>query len=518
MKTLSRRCLVLGAFSALAVGPAAALQGEQIQQALRRKLGEDLLRAAEQRDWKQARVLLEQGADPNVTSFTPEHPIREGDWRARFALERPSALSQAAAQGNAEAVELLLRFGAHVNPRAPGHPSPLMSAVEAGQTQTARLLLAAGGDLTVRTPGNQSVVDMARYSGKREMIRLLEEAAKVSLYQRSVPQVPFAPGAQTARPRVVPGTIGAVPLRHLLWVSPHELLLLRDAPRRFVLLDLRTSRETELPQLSRRWAAQGQFEPDMLTLSPDGKWLLGFGGTGENATWLATEVQGDAWQEWPRATRSDAPFLVERHPLIAWMDAARWVELNRSGAAFVARVRRRGSKEIQQLPLQVPGFLSDFPSVQFSFPKPTEGRLGGDVGINAGASGGFHGEGSYVTWLVRVVPGPANWVLEQREVIWNRADYPGRFQRCVPSPDGRRLAWLNYFSRSEARAILVSDAEGKDARIVYEHLYPLRDSETGRAEAPQYRSLEWTPQGDALAFWRGENGRNGLGLLRLPAR
>jgi hypothetical protein len=271
-----------------------------------------------------------------------------------------------------------------------------------------------------------------------------------------------------------------------------------------------------LPELSRRWVADKQFEPDMLTLSPDGKWMLGFGGTEEKPTWIASEVRGDGWQEWSRDTRTPkSRLVVERNPLIAWIDGRRWVELNHTPKGFVARVRTRGVDTVDELPLSVPKYLSDFPSVLFTFPLPNEGRMGGEVGVSAN---GHQRDQHFVTWLIRVVPNTDGWRVEQREVVWQQADHPGYFHRCVLSPDGQRLAWNNYFTKTEARAIIVSDAEGKNPRIVYEHLYSSSDDQAGRTEAPWSRALEWTPQGDCLAFWRGEYGENGLCLLPVPIK
>lgn len=493
-----------------------ASDGNQ-HQASPRDLSDELLDAAERRDWERARVLLAQGADPNVTAFTSVRPIPAPYWRARYTLERASPLSQAAAQGNGDAVTLLLRYNADVNIQAPLDPGPLLSAVQAGQTQTARLLLAAGADVTVRRPSYQGVVDLARSSGKHDLIRLIEDAAKVPVYKRTIPRAPFADGARENRPHLVPGTIGAIPLRHLLWVSAHELLILREGPRRFVQINVETGKETELPEFSKRWSAQKMFDPDMLTLSPDGKWLLGVGGTNNKATWVAAQVHGDGWREWHRLHRPNAPDVIQRNPLIAWMDGRHWVELNRSGQSYVARVRTQGSAHVRQLPLTVPNYLDDFTSMNFAFPNPTEGRLSGLVGLRGGPTGGNNGDGQFVTRLIRVLPGRTRWRITQREIAWEQMQYPGFFFRCAPSPRGEPLAWLNSFSGSNATAILTSDADGKNARILYEHLYRSGDFEKGLSESPWEYSLEWIPRGDALAFWRGQHGKNGLCLLPVPA-
>ena len=500
----------------LSAAIAFASDGNQ-HQASPRNQSDELLDAAEQRDWERARVLLAQGVDPNVTAFTSFRPVPEPYGRVRYTLDRLSPLSQAAAQGNGNAVTLLLRYNANVNIRAPLDPGPLIAAVQAGQTETARLLLAVGADVTVRRASDQSVVQIAQSSGKHDLIRLIEGAARVPTYKRAVPQVPFADGARENRPHLVPGTIGAIPLRHLLWVSAHDLLILREGPRRFVQINVETGQETELPEFSKRWSAQKMFDPDMLTLSPDGKWLLGFGGTNNKATWVAAQVHGDGWREWHRLHRPNAPDVIQRNPLIAWMDGRRWVELNRSGPSYVARVRTRGNAHVRQLPLTVPTYLDDFPSMNFVFPNRTEGRLNGLVGTRNRPGDDYNGPCQFVTRLIRVLPGRTRWHVTQREVAWEQTQYPGYFHRCAPSPRSEQLAWLNVFSGSHATAILTSDADGKNARILYEHLYRIGDFEKGLSESPWHNSLEWTPRGDGLAFWRGQHGKNGLCLLPVPA-
>ncbi len=208
--------------------------------------------------------------------------------------------------------------------------------------------------------------------------------------------------------------------------------------------------------------------------------------------------------------------VVVHHPLIAWIDGRQQVELNDTGKGYVARIRTLGIDAVTELPLKVPTWLSDYPSVLFTFRQPNEGRIGGQVGVSTNHP--RQRDEHYVTWLSRVIPGSDSWRVETREVVWKCSEHPGYFHRCVLSPDGKRLAWKNYFTETEANAILISDAEGKNARVVYEHLYPMRNYEKGRAESMSVYSLEWTPQGDALAFWRGGHGENGLCLLPLPTR
>lgn len=470
-------------------------------------LGEALLRAAETRDWTQAQILLAQGADPNVTAFRPTRPIPPQDWRSLYALNRLSPLSQAAAQGNGDAVRMLLHYGAKVNIRALRDPAPLIAAIEARQPETARILIDAGADLNVLDFGSESILRLVQFTGNHELIRLIEDAEKVPLYERIVPQEPFAPGAAGARARLVAGTVSAVPVQHLLWVSPKELLVLHQSPRRFVLVNVETGRQTDLPMLSARWAVQEQFNPEFLAISPDGAWLVGDGGTTDKPTWLATAVRGDAFQEWARVTPEDS--LNRR--AFAWLDGRRWMELAGPHYSLVARIRTRGDATVREFPVIGNGLISQ-QSVLFHFPTPISGRLGGEIGFVGGPSGGTNGEGYSIGWMDSLSREPLGWRLTQREVIWQQADHPGFFPRATPSPPGDRIAWLADYPESGDEALLLSDANGSHSQIVYEQ-FPA--PEHAQAEAIWMQSLGWTPRGDSLTFWRGGKGQNGLYLLPL---
>lgn len=514
MKSWKRRiatgvicCLALMAATGTPAAPPTDINQSSPSQA---DIGEALLRAAEARDWTRARLLLEQGADPNVTAFRPPHsahPVPPQDWRYRYSLNRPSPLSQAAAQGNVGAVRMLLHYGAKVNIRALRDPAPLIAAIEARQPETARILIGAGADLNVLDFGLEPILRLVHFSGSHDLIRLIENAEKVPVYKRTVPQEPYAPGAVGARPRLVVGTVGAVPMRHLLWVSPKELLVLHDSPCCFVLVNVETGRQTDLPALSARWAAQEQFTPDFLAISPDGAWLVGDGGTSDKPTWLATAVRGDAFQEWPRVTPED---ILNRRAF-AWMDGRRWLELAGPYASLIARLRTLGNAAVQELPVTGSGMISQQGAL-FHFPTPANGRIEGEGGFAGGPSGGMNGEGYSVEWLDSLSHEPPGWRLTQREVVWKQADHPGFFPIAMLSPAGDKLAWLASFSESDDTALLVSDANGAHSQIVYEQF---STPEHAQVEAIFFKSLGWTPRADALTFWRGGKGENGLWLLPL---
>jgi hypothetical protein len=454
-------------------------------------LGQQLAIAAEHKDWRWARILLDSGADPTVTELDGAHEamLQPPDWRnwlglrVRWTSGHPTilgtALEQAIEQGNADAVQMLLDH--HV-------------------------------------PVTGENVYHAKYSGSRGVIQLMEDYGHVPLGRRSIAEAPFATGGEDARPAVVPNTIGAVPMRHLLWLSPNEIVLVHTHPLRFSALELPSGEESDLPELTQNWAGQDAFDPDMLALSPDAKWLVGFGGTEDHPTWRATQVRGAAIQEWDRVTNPKASFVIERGPLIAWRDGVRWVEINHVPGGvtgdYVVRTRILGSPGAQELPLDRSGceYLTDYPSTLFTFITPDRGFLRGQV-----SRGGPPGSEVSDSFMADVAAGPDAWHMVSRELRADATSLSGWFNRCVPSPDGRRLAWLDYFTESEANDVLISDADGTHFRIAYEQLCPVQHWKEGRAEAPWMHALEWTPSGDALLFWRGEYGFGGLAYLPISA-
>lgn len=118
--------------------------------------------------------------------------------------------------------------------------------------------------------------------------------------------------------------------------------------------------------------------------------------------------------------------------------------------------------------------------------------------------------------MLNLSPASTGWQIEVRQAILPLDSYPGSFMSspfaCPPQRD--RIAWLNYFSATEAHAVGLSDVEGKNVQVVYQHFYSNEKHIAGRAAAPH--SLCWTPKGDALVIWRGDYGRDGVCLLPLP--
>lgn len=279
----------------------------------RQSLGEEMLLAASKKKWDEVKALLAQGADPNVVVLPPRLAPRKIGQGFEFRAERKpevtgSPLYLAVGANEVEIARLLIQAGANIEGR--GNPigwySPLQLAVHDRKLEMTRLLVSLGASLSRESLGAGDALRIARYCGSQPMIRLVEDLAEVPLWKWTLPAAPYAPGARDAMLVPIPGTRGAIPVRSPLWVSDHELLLLRKSPLSFGLVNITTGITTSLDRLSKAWKEQPAVDPDMFTLSPDGKWLLEFGGTTDQPTWLATTILTGEERTWPRDTDSGA--------------------------------------------------------------------------------------------------------------------------------------------------------------------------------------------------------------------
>jgi len=516
--------------------------------------GDQLLRAAERGDWITVRRLLESGADPDIVQLTPAQPLSELDRRGRYALQRLNALGMAAEQGNSDAVRLLLRFKADVNKRGRDGQTALIAAARAGQAQVARMLLESGADPKIEQIAGNAPLWIARQFGGSELIRLFEDALGLPSHRRTLPLL--LPPSNPARPRAyapetetewvqrrtqhqeregqnpgpssaapllaapyaayaapVPGTRNGVATRNSLWVSPSELLVVRQDPVRSVtLVNADTGVEQVLPALNVRWGQQKVFDPRTLVLSLDGKWLLGQAGTLDRPTWLATEVKGAAYHEWPRDTQKDtggSPFPdADEFPSVAWLpDNETWVEL-RQKPRHAIRLRRLQSSAVEEAPFEGDmGYFTSGLSQDFRFTPDGRGWQT-DVGRRSGRNEKqqrFDEEKSETVAQIvamslettfRQGKPAAKWRLLRTEgPLLPAARFPGFFRECIRSPRGDLLVWLNEFQESDAVALLVSRPDGSGMRSIFERA-------AVRPEWPQ--TPHWTPDGRRVAFWWGD--------------
>lgn len=470
----------------------------------RQRLGEDLLKAALEQNWNEVERLTKQGGDPNVVVLPPRLLSPFDRWPAR---PRDSALNMAARFGQTELVHLLLKAGSHIEGETVEGvgDTPLMEAVTHRHYETARALLGHGASAKrVRLDGH-SVTQLAWTCEDEDIIRMFQKLNEVPVWERHLPEARYTAGARIAEPQLIPGTSGAVPLRNLLWASSSELLLLREHPRAFSLANIENGTVLELPGLTKRWENQLAFDEDMLTLSPDRKWLLGFGGTTNEQLWVATTLDGRVQRQWPRDTHAESRIIAEIQPPLIWLDASHWAELRNRPTNF-ARIRSVENDTVTTVPLYVPDYLGDHSGMCLALPDGSSSHPCGSVGVRFSGS-----NETYVARLCRLIPDQTQWRMEVKKATVRNLTDPGSFMTSpfALSPKRDRIAWLNYFSASGVRALLVSDVEGNDLHVVYQKI----DYRTIMPDTP--RAVSWNPTGDALVFWGGDKGDKGLWLLRL---
>jgi len=138
-------------------GPLSVMLNAGVPVDIRTNTGDSLLMLACSNGHKDtARLLLEQGADPNL---------------ANDQLQTP--LASAVYQGNTDIVDLLLTSGADVDHRPAGAKTPLMVAAMFNRMDMIERLLDAGADKSLKDEDGQSAEDLARTMGANEAIGAL---------------------------------------------------------------------------------------------------------------------------------------------------------------------------------------------------------------------------------------------------------------------------------------------------------------------------------------------------------
>jgi ankyrin repeat protein len=187
---------------------------------------EKMLRAVQEGDFKEVKLLLDRGMDPNTTD-PKGHSIlmiaaRKGEAeivsllvsrRANVGQRSPSGdtallmaslngdlgiirrlleaggelnpaqgwtpLHYAAFAGKAEAAKLFLERGADKDAIAPNGYTPIMLAARNGHLEAARVILYADPDVNYRTPAGDTALRIARKRDMKELADLLVQAGAV---------------------------------------------------------------------------------------------------------------------------------------------------------------------------------------------------------------------------------------------------------------------------------------------------------------------------------------------------
>lgn len=134
-----------------------------------------LLEAAKASHWQRVEQLLVQGENINQVD-------RQGN----------SVLLYAVAQGNVEAVQLVVAAGGHLNyARPPQGLTPLMLAAASGQGEIAQILIQAGARVQQGNEDNSTALMIAVYRGDRLLVRQLIAAGAQVNHQDQAGDTPL---------------------------------------------------------------------------------------------------------------------------------------------------------------------------------------------------------------------------------------------------------------------------------------------------------------------------------------
>lgn len=141
------------------------------------------------------RALIAAGADPEAADAAGETPLgqaleagdpvctrwlRWGPWHLPGRALRAADLPQAAAAGDAAAVERLLELGFDIDTRDSQGATALIRACGNGHPAAARVLLDAGADVGLSSPGGATALTAAVTANQAELVsQLLEHGAEL---------------------------------------------------------------------------------------------------------------------------------------------------------------------------------------------------------------------------------------------------------------------------------------------------------------------------------------------------
>ena len=132
---------------------------------VRLSLGYALIEAVLQGHKDTVKLLLDNGADPNV----------EGGPNSDCSLECTSALIEAAKKGHTDMVTLLLDKGADINVKDSTSSTALMQAALQGHTKVVELLLTNGANPHLRNIYGATALDYAKKAGHQLIIKLIDQ-------------------------------------------------------------------------------------------------------------------------------------------------------------------------------------------------------------------------------------------------------------------------------------------------------------------------------------------------------
>jgi uncharacterized protein len=132
-----------------------------------------LIEAVRRGDVDAARLLLDQGADPNLREVVLTKPSLTHRIEGGQPTLADTALIIAVQEGHTEIAKLLLDRGADVNGRGAANLTPLMEAARRSRADLTKLLLEHGAGLNQHSDYGDTAILIAANLGQTEVISLL---------------------------------------------------------------------------------------------------------------------------------------------------------------------------------------------------------------------------------------------------------------------------------------------------------------------------------------------------------
>ena len=137
-----------------------------------------LMNAAANGNVDAVKVLLAKGANVNAVSDEPAAVVKNGT----IQIGRLTALQLASSFGPADLVKTLIAAGANVNVKEARGMTPLMLAVatDHGDVEIVKTLIASGAELNVKSLAGETPLDWAQKSGSTPIVAELKRAGAVA--------------------------------------------------------------------------------------------------------------------------------------------------------------------------------------------------------------------------------------------------------------------------------------------------------------------------------------------------
>jgi hypothetical protein len=132
--------------------------------------------AADWGKWPEAEPIISDNSPKNFTrkkEAALSAYLKKGDWKLEDRIGAYTPLHLAAALGNQDAVEKILKLGAPVDQLLYDRSTPLMEAAANGRTHIMEIFLAKGADFSLKNGSGSRAIDLAVSMNHPDVARLL---------------------------------------------------------------------------------------------------------------------------------------------------------------------------------------------------------------------------------------------------------------------------------------------------------------------------------------------------------